>query len=209
VATIAEIARHADVPVEAVLRVVNGDPVSEAYAERVKRAMAELGGGADEGVVDTLRVLAGESSEGGVANPPTPSAPQVETLPAETEASPAADVAGLLREDLLQSLERSAAILKKSVPGQPGDVYEALRVEVHPVAEHIGAVRTLVGELQQSFDGLRGDLGRERHERLRDIEVLIDLIVTSWQTVDRRLGRVEKMLERMQRSSFREGRTIS
>jgi hypothetical protein len=206
VATIAEIARHADVPVEAVLRVVNGDPVSEAYAERVKRAMAELGGGADEGVVDTLRVLAGESSEGGVANAATPTAPPEETLPTEGNPAPPADIAG---QHLLQSLERAAANLKTSVPGLQRGVYEALRAEVRPVAEHIGAVSALVSELQQSFDGLRGDLGRERHERLRDIEVLIDLIMTSWQTVDRRLGRVEKMLERMQRSYFREGRTIS
>jgi hypothetical protein len=211
VATILDIAHRADVPVEAVLRVVNGDPVSETYAERVKGAMAELGGNPDEDMVETLRRLTGGSTEEEANVVPSSAersvAAPVATLPPEPSSAPGADVTGQLRDDLLQSLERAAATLQTSVPGLQRVVYEALRVEVHPVAEHVSAVGLLVGELQQSLDGLRADVGRERQERLRDIEVLIDLVVTGWQTVDRRLGRVEKMLERMQRDPSRTRRS--
>jgi hypothetical protein len=199
VARIHDIAHRADVPVEAVLRFVNGEPVSQAYAERVQQAMAELGGGPDDTVVETLRALAQEGNE--LANVAASTIPSTETSSAPE------NVTGQLRDDLLGSLERAAARLETSVPGLQRVVYDALRVEVHPVAEHVGAVGSLVGELQQSLAKLRTEVGRERQDRLGDIEVLIDLVVTGWQTVDRRLGRVEKMLERMQGSSLREGRS--
>jgi hypothetical protein len=209
VATILDIAERADVPVEAVLRVVSGDPVSETYAERVKSAMVELGGTPHEGVIETLRVLSGADS-GPQANAGVPSSPEsspgpLATRPPEPGAVPAALTAGRLRDDLLESLERAAASLETSVPGLQRVVYEALRVEVHPVAEYIGTVGAIVGELQQSLRELRLDVGRERQDRLRDVEVLVDLLVTGWRTVDRRLGRIEKMLERMQRDSTRDG----
>jgi hypothetical protein len=42
-ATLIEIADSAKVPLEGVLRVLNGDPVSEVVAERVKKAIETVG----------------------------------------------------------------------------------------------------------------------------------------------------------------------
>jgi hypothetical protein len=40
-------------------------------------------------------------------------------------------------------------------------------------------------------DQVRAEVSAERRERLDDLKLLIDLIVTGWQTVDHRLARVE------------------
>jgi hypothetical protein len=196
VATILDLAERADVPVEAVLRVINGDPVSDVLARRVQAAIAELGGGPPEGVVETLRVLMASRTE--EQSTPPASAPFTPAPRPESAPGPAAAVGARLRDDLLESLERAAATLETSVPGFQRVVYEALRVEVHPVAEHVGAVGNLVGELQGSLGRLQAEVTREHHDRLRDMEVLIDLVITGWRTVDQRLARIENVLERTQ-----------
>lgn len=162
-ATILELARHADVSAESVLRVVNGEPVSGEIAERVNRAIEELG-------------------------PPTSSRSLQPVRVAEAaETSP---------QELLDTVAAAAAKLEERLPEDVGSVvYEAVRVEVRPMQQHLAQMEQLFEQVVRRIE----EVGEsERRERLEDIALLIELVTTSWRTVDRRLGRVERMLERLE-----------
>ena len=61
----------------------------------------------------------------------------------------------------------------------------------------------LVTEFRGAVQQLLGRLDRERRERIDDLSLSTDLFIEGWQSVDRRLGRLEKMIERLeQRQQF-------
>ena len=84
-------------------------------------------------------------------------------------------------------------------------VLEALRVEVRPVADRVASMSALVEQVVEAWKELRSDIGSERRERMEDLELIVDLITSGWRSVDRRLGRVERMLERFENGSHRPG----
>jgi hypothetical protein len=157
--TIAEVARHAEVSSENVLRFLNGEAVSVAVAERIQMAISALGEPAWAG-----RPLG--------ARPENPA------------------------RDLAERLSRAAEELETQLPEGFGSVlYEAVRVEVRPVTEHMVRMQSLIEELAAALARVGSDMDHERHERLQDLALVTDLIVTGWRTVDRRLARVERALE--------------
>jgi len=168
-ATILELSRHAGVPAESVLRVVNGEPVSGDVTERVNRAIEALGPPPFAG--------------------PPPFSGVVETPAIES-------VVETARRDLLATFTEAATELETRLPQGVGSVvYEAIRVEVRPVAEHVAEMERLFQHLIRRIHEVEA---RERSERLEDIALLTELITSGWRSVDRRLGRVERMLERLQ-----------
>ena len=74
-------------------------------------------------------------------------------------------------------------------------VYEALRVEVGPVAQNVQQMQTLVDGLVKGLADIASGVGKGREERLDDLALLTELIVTGWRTVDRRLARIERALD--------------
>jgi hypothetical protein len=79
-------------------------------------------------------------------------------------------------------------------------------IEVLPAAETAPALlepspdaQELALELRGLFQELVTRLDRERRERVDDLELTTDLISETWQNVDRRLGRLEKMIARIER----------
>lgn len=156
---------------ESVLRVVNGEPVSEDVAQCVHAAIDALG------------------------PPPYPRAP-AEVLPAVSPAPPASEAS---HEELLERFAQAAAELEASLPQGVGSVvYEALRVEVRPVAQHIEELGALFEQMVRRLEQLGGDVSVERRERVEDVALLTELITTGWRTVDRRLARLERMLARLE-----------
>jgi hypothetical protein len=167
-ATILELAKSANVSAESVLRVVHGEPVSEEIAERVRKAIDELG-------------------------PPPWPRPAVEVLPAERPKA----VEG--RDELLERFAATAAELEATLPeGVSSVVYEALRVEVRPVAQHIAEMGSLFEQLLRRLERVGVDVESERRERVEDIALLTELITTGWRGVDRRLARLENMVARLE-----------
>jgi hypothetical protein len=82
---------------------------------------------------------------------------------------------------------------------------EAPQAEVGPVDQ----TQELVTEFRGAVQQLLGRLDRERRERIDDLALSTDLFVEGWQSVDRRLGRLEKMIERIdQRQQFDRTRGI-
>jgi hypothetical protein len=80
------------------------------------------------------------------------------------------------------------------LPAEP----DTTDVEVAPPAQELAL------ELRSLFQDVVARLDRERRERIDDLELSTDLITETWRNVDRRLGRLEKMVERLDRREFLE-----
>jgi hypothetical protein len=72
----------------------------------------------------------------------------------------------------------------------------------HPAApeaelQPVDQTQELVTEFRSAGQQLLGRLDRERRERIDDLTLSTDLFIEGWQSVDRRLGRLEQMIERL------------
>jgi len=83
------------------------------------------------------------------------------------------------------------------------DIERAADVPVGGVAERLAAVEARLHGLAQDVDELKRELRRARTERLEDLTLVVDLLTTSWQAVDRRLGRIDRQLDRLDGSPER------
>jgi hypothetical protein len=140
--TVLELADHAGLPVETVLRVLLREPTNEAARRSVELAVAALGLPAYPRPDDHVEVLPAVPTSGEVGSP----------------------------------------------TGPPGD---------HPPLELVSELRAVLHELVERLD-------RERQERVNDLELSTNLLTEGWRNVDRRLGRLEKMIERLDRREFLE-----
>ena len=142
--TILDLAAHADLPAETVLRVLLREPVNEAAEKRVAAAVEALG----------------------LPDYPRPDG-HVEVLPALEEQPPPA----------------AALPARPAPPAVPDE---------HTLAE--------------LFQVLLDRLDRNRRERTDDLALTVDLTTEGWRMVDRRLGRLEKIIDRLSREDYFERR---
>jgi hypothetical protein len=93
----------------------------------------------------------------------------------------------------IEELAELAAQLEASIPAKVGEaVQEGIRTEALPVARQLAEVRGLAGQTIRRLERIEGDTLAERHARVDDLALLVDLITSGWNTVDERLGRLEK-----------------
>jgi hypothetical protein len=96
----------------------------------------------------------------------------------------------------IEALADLAAQIESSLPGQVSDaVRKGLSQEAIPVGRHIAEVRGLAGQTIRRLERMEGDLLAERHARLDDLALLVDLVTSGWKGVDERLARREDRLE--------------
>jgi hypothetical protein len=116
---------------------------------------------------------------------------------AEGRTDPAAVEAALERARAgIEALAETAANLEASLPSRvEGAVQEGLREQVLPVGRHVAEVRGLMAQAIRRLERLEGDILAERHGRVDDLALLVDLIGSGWKGVDERLARIEKSLE--------------
>ena len=110
---------------------------------------------------------------------------------------PAAVEAALERARVqIEALAETTAEIESALPARVKDaVQEGLREEVLPVGRHIAEVRGLMAQAIRRLERLEGDLLAERHSRVDDLALLVDLISSGWKGVDERLARLERNLE--------------
>jgi hypothetical protein len=95
----------------------------------------------------------------------------------------------------VEALAQTADELQGALPDAVGNaVREGVRAEALPVARQIGEVRGLSNQLVRRLTRVEGQVTAERNERVDDLALLVDLIVTGWRSIDERLGRIEEML---------------
>jgi hypothetical protein len=117
-------------------------------------------------------------------------AAQIRTQPGDVDA--ALDRARAQIEEFAEL----AAQLEASLPARIGEaVQEGFRAEALPVARQLAEVRGLAGQTIRRLERIEGDNLAERHARVDDLALLVDLIASGWKGVDDRLERIERRLE--------------
>lgn len=92
----------------------------------------------------------------------------------------------------IETLAQTAAELESTLPTRVGDaVRDGVRAEALPVARQMAEVRGLLNTVIRRLERVEGDLLAERHARVDDLAVLVDLVTSGWKSVDRRLERIE------------------
>ena len=95
----------------------------------------------------------------------------------------------------LEAFAETAASLEARLPAQVGDaVRDGLRAETLPVARQLAEVRGLQSQVLRRVEHLDGDVTAERHARVEDLAVLVDLISSGWRAVNDRLARLEEAI---------------
>jgi hypothetical protein len=115
---------------------------------------------------------------------------------AEGRTDPAVAEAAIERaRHQVESLAETAAQLEATLPDRVGEAVQAgIRDQVLPVARHIAEVRGLSANTVRRLERLETDLLAERHARVDDLALMIDLIASGWRGVDERLARLERAL---------------
>jgi hypothetical protein len=96
----------------------------------------------------------------------------------------------------IEELAELAAKLEATLPAKVGEaVQEGLRAEALPVARQLAEVRGLAAQTIRRLERIEGDNLAERHARVDDLALLVDLITAGWRGVDERLARIERGLQ--------------
>ena len=96
----------------------------------------------------------------------------------------------------LEELAQTAAELESTIPAKVEDaVVDGLQEQVRPVGRNLAEIRGLTNQVIRRLERIEGDLLSERHARVDDLGLLVDLITSSWKSVERRLSTLERKLQ--------------
>ena len=127
----------------------------------------------DEGAIERARTRVSDAAAGRVA-------------PAQLEAA-------LERARMqIEELAGTAAELESTLPQRVGEV---VRTEAGGLARQVAELRGLMNTVVRRLERIEGDALAERHARVDDLALLVDLIGSGWKGVDQRLARLEQALE--------------
>jgi hypothetical protein len=109
----------------------------------------------------------------------------------------------------VEALAAAAAELEASLPGRvEAAVQDGVREQARPVGRNLAEVRGLLNQVIRRLERLEGDLVAERHARVDDLALLVDLISSGWKGVDARLARVESLVTRLEHGLDERGGAI-
>ena len=96
----------------------------------------------------------------------------------------------------VEELAQTTAQLEATIPVKVEDaVTDGLREQVRPVGRNLAEIRGLTNQLIRRLERIEGDLLSERHARVDDLGLLVDLITSSWKSVERRLSALERAIQ--------------
>jgi ABC-type transporter Mla subunit MlaD len=104
---------------------------------------------------------------------------------AARRAEPADIEATLTRaREALEALAQATAEMQVTLP-------QSLQDHFRPSARHLAEVRGLMNQVIRRLERVEGDLLAERHARVDDLELLVDLIAAQWQSTNERLEKLD------------------
>ena len=96
----------------------------------------------------------------------------------------------------VEELGELAARIEAALPVAVGQaVQDGMRAEALPVARQLAEVRGLAGQTIRRLERIENDTLAERHARVDDLALLVDLISSGWKSVDERLSRIETAVQ--------------
>lgn len=118
---------------------------------------------------------------------------RIETAAAGRTDPAAVDAALERAREAIESLAQTTAELQA---GLPEAMQDGLREHFRPSSRHLAEVRGLMNQLIRRLERIEGDLLAERHARVDDLALLVDLVSSGWRGVEQRLARLEEGLQR-------------
>jgi hypothetical protein len=94
------------------------------------------------------------------------------------------------------ALEELAQTSSELQAGLPVALQDGLREHFRPSARHLAEMRGLMNQVIRRLERIEGDLLAERHARVDDLALLVDLVASGWHGVDERLTKLEQGLRR-------------
>jgi signal transduction histidine kinase len=93
----------------------------------------------------------------------------------------------------IESLASAAADLETGLPDRISEaVQEGLRREVSVVGRNLAEIRGLLNNAIRRLERLEQEVLAERHARIDDLALLVDLVSVGWRSVDARLEQIER-----------------
>ena len=95
----------------------------------------------------------------------------------------------------VEELAQAAAAIESTLPAKiDGALQDGIREQVRPVGRNLAEIRGLTNNVIRRLERIEGDLLSERHARVDDLALLVDLVSSGWKAVDDRLGSLERSL---------------
>jgi hypothetical protein len=94
------------------------------------------------------------------------------------------------------AVESLAATTARFEAALPEAIQDGLRQHFRPSARHLAEVRGLTNQVIRRLERMEGDLLAERHARVDDLALLVELIASGWRSVEERLAKIETGLAR-------------
>jgi hypothetical protein len=92
----------------------------------------------------------------------------------------------------IEALAEATAQVEGTLPEKiSAAVHDGLRAEVLPVGRNLAEIRGLLNQAIRRLERLEGDILAERHARLDDLALLVDLISSGWKGVNDRLDHMD------------------
>jgi hypothetical protein len=96
----------------------------------------------------------------------------------------------------VEELAQAAAQIESTLPAKiEAALEDGLREQVKPVGRNLAEIRGLTNQVIRRLERIEGDLLAERHARVDDLALLVDLVSSSWKSVDERLGSIEQSFQ--------------
>jgi hypothetical protein len=117
-----------------------------------------------------------------------------ERIESAAEGRPDAAALAAALERARTAIEELAQTTAELEAGLPVAVQDGLRDHFRPSVRHLAELRGLTNQLIGRLERIEGDLLSERHARVDDLALLVDLIASGWKSVNDRLARIEAAL---------------
>src|SRR5829696_7560674 len=98
------------------------------------------------------------------------------------------------------AIDRARKRLREAAEGRPDAAaedaaHDRLRAQVQPVGRNLAEIRGLMNQVIRRLERVEGDLLSERHARIDDLALQVDLITSGWKSVNDRLAGLERAFE--------------
>jgi hypothetical protein len=96
----------------------------------------------------------------------------------------------------IEELAEAAAGIESTLPARiEGALQDGLREQVKPVGRNLAEIRGLTNQVIRRLERIEGDLLTERHARVDDLALLVDLVSSGWKSVDDRIDKLERSFQ--------------
>ena len=107
-----------------------------------------------------------------------------EHVAARREQTPEIEATVAKAREALEALAAATAEMQDSLP-------QSLQEHFRPSARHLAEVRGLMNQVIRRLERLETDLLADRHARVDDLELIVDLVASSWESVNARLDAMQ------------------